>query len=152
MTPTEAAEFWLFPEAEDEPPPPASEDQIRRFNRDHQIELPESFVILYSQQNGGGTQHLPDPFWSLDDPVCPVSSLVTVGDWTHDEDAKRYWQMTFGDPGRVVVFFGDGHFYFALNYNELKLGEPMVWYITDDNAYSTTRSFEQWIRNHDRSA
>lgn len=145
MTPEEAAKFWHFPESEDPPPGPATDEQINGLQDRYGIKLPESFVTLYQHQNGGGTSKHPDAFWSIRDPQCPVASLEDVAEWTHDDDAKGFWARTFADSSRVIVFFGDGHFYFGLNYDDLSLGEPAVWYITADKAESTGKTFEQWI-------
>jgi hypothetical protein len=75
-----------------------------------------------------------------------VSSLADIAEWTDDDDVKAFWARTFPNPSRLIVFFGDGHFYFGLNYDDQSSDEPAVWYITNDNAESTGKTFEQWIQ------
>lgn len=44
-----------------------------------------------------------------------------------------------------MVFFGDGHFYFALNFNDTIGDEPIVWYVDDNGAKRTGLRFEDWL-------
>lgn len=145
MTPAEARTFWHFPEAEDPPPGPATESMIHDFNSRHGISLPESFVTLYRCQNGGASPLHDDSFWSIDGEVTPLTTLELLCDGYHDEDLVSTWTSLLGDLSRVVVFFGDGHFYFALNFNDTIGDELIVWYVDDNGAKRTGLHFEDWL-------
>ncbi len=145
MTPTEAQAFWNCPESEDEPPKPATDAMIREFNNHHGISLPDSFVTLYRCQNGGASRIHYDSFWSINGEITPLTTLDRLCDGYHDEDLVNAWRASLGDLSRVVVFFGDGHFYFTLNFNDTIGDEPIVWYVDDNGAKRTGLHFEDWL-------
>lgn len=145
MTPAEAKAFWHFPDLEDSPPEPATDAMIQEFNERHLLRLPDSFVALYQVQNGGLSPTHYQTFWSINDDVCPLTTLDQVCDGRHDDEIVGMWTKELEDLSRLVVFFGDGHFYFALNFNDLQEDEPIVWYLDDNGAKRTGMRFEPWL-------
>lgn len=145
MTPAEAATFWHCPESEDPPSEPATDAMIREFNARHGVALPDSFATLYKSQNGGASRLHGDSFWSIDAEIVPLTTLDRLCDGYHDEDVVAAWTELAGELSQIVVYFGDGHFYFALNFNDVDGGEPIVWYFDDNGAKRTGMQFEGWL-------
>jgi hypothetical protein len=149
MDTDDAIRFWTLPDGSraDDARPPVTDSQLAAFTQQFGVELPSDLVELYRQQNGGFSVRFESLFWPIahggnDD----VTNLRTLCETYHDDEGmSRLWTSCMGDLANVFVFLGDGHFYFVLNYNDQKNGEPIVAYVDDNGVRTTGQTFAEWI-------
>jgi hypothetical protein len=149
MDTNDAFRFWTLPDGSraDDASPPVPDSQIAKFSQQFGVDLPKALIELYRQQNGGFSAHFESVFWPISNGENDdMTSLGTLCETYHeDENLDRLWTSLMDDLTKVIVFLGDGHFYFVLNYNECRNGEPIVWYVDENNAKSTGQTFAEWI-------
>lgn len=144
--------LWLLPDGEPafDALPPMTETQLCRFVDQFSVELPVLMVQLYRLQNGGFADRFQSSFWSIgigENTDC--TSLQKLCKTYHDdEELEQLWSSLLGDLSNVIVFLGDGHFYFTLNYNQVEGDEPIIWFVDENGAQSTGQNFESWIRSY----
>lgn len=144
-----AIRFWTFPDgsrAEDRRPP-VTDSQLATFAQEFGVELPTALIELYQQQNGGFSIRFESLFWPIgqggSDDLTTLRKLCET--YHENEGLERRWASLLGDLGSVIVFLGDGHFYFVLNYNDKKNKEPTVCYVDDNGVKATGHTFAEWI-------
>jgi hypothetical protein len=149
MDTQDAIRFWTFHDGTraDDARSPVTDSQLTAFSHRFCIQLPPALIELYRQQNGGFSDRFESLLW----PICTgesddaTSLRILCGTYHEDEDLERQWTSLMGDLANVIVFLGDGHFYYVLNYNRCDNGDPIVWYVDENGARSTGQSFAQWI-------
>lgn len=149
MDSNDAVRFWTLPDGSlpEDANPPVTDAQLAFFRQQYDFQLPDALVVLYRQQNGGFSIRFESLFWPIAQGASDdVTTLHTLCETFHqDEDLERQWAILLGDLGNVLVFLGEGHFYFVLNYNQQKNGEPTVCYVDENGVRETTQTFEEWI-------
>lgn len=149
MDTNDAIRFWALPDGSiaEDARPPVTDAQLAMFAQRFGLELPAALVQLYRQQNGGFSVRFESLFWPIEHQENDdITNLRTLCETYHDDEAVgRLWTSWLGDVANVFVFLGDGHFYFVLNYNDRKNGEPVVYYIDDNGVKSTKQTFAEWI-------
>ncbi|QDU08400.1 hypothetical protein [Gimesia aquarii] len=95
---------------------------------------------------GGFSERHLFSFWSIQlGKNSNITTLQSLMDY-HDEDGlESIWKKQLGDLNRVFIILGDGHFYFVLNYHEIRDGQPIVWYVSDEVVRSTSFNFADWL-------
>ncbi|QDT99595.1 SMI1/KNR4 family protein [Gimesia aquarii] len=148
MATNDITRLWTFSDGSQAPdaPPPVTDAQLDEFEIRYGIKLPPEMIKLYQQQNGGFSERHLFSFWSIqlgkNSDITTLSSLID----DHDEDGlESIWKKQLGDLNRVFIILGDGHFYFVLNYNEIRDGQPIVWYVSDEVVRSTSLNFADWL-------
>lgn len=95
------------------------------------VKLPESYLALLREQNGGYLRRGDHPSGH-----APVNVLAGIGpsyphlqrDWSGVKSAMAEMKAKKPkDIDRLIAFCGDGHYYYCLDYR--KPGEPRVTYI-----------------------
>lgn len=142
-------QLWLLPDGEpaDDAPPPLTDSQLGRFVEQFSVEPPAVMIQLYRLQNGGFVERFQSSFWPIsrgENTDC-TSLKVLCETYHHDEDLEQRWASNLGDLSTVIVFLGDGHFYFTLNYNHGHQEDPIVWFVDENGAKSTGKNFESWL-------
>lgn len=149
MAESDITRLWTFADGTTAPdaPSPVSDVQVNAFEQRFGVKLPSALIELYRQQNGGFSERHLAAFWSIErGSNTDITSLqVLVTDYHEDADLETEWAQRLGDLTRIVVILGDGHFYFVLNYNDMRDGEPSVWYMADCVTRSTSKTFANWL-------
>ncbi len=148
------------------PPSPCSDDEFALFEKKHQVKLPRELKELYMIQNGGHInfpnfrkETASDEYkdYCYDDLIENMlridvndnginQSIAPVHLGGYDDDLIQLFRTNCGDLNLIFPFEGDGHTYYALNYNENK-EEPNVVCVdaecefTMHEVYSSFRSF-----------
>jgi hypothetical protein len=124
--------------------PPLTDEEVRACETEFGVCFPAALIDLLKEQNGGYFENwdfkLNGRDYSIDD-VTGISSSAKWGaiqplggvldpEFFLPEELQRIREV-IGDPARVLPFSGDGHYFYALDYNRLnKKGEPTVAYIS----------------------
>lgn len=149
MTDKSITRLWTFADGTTAPdaPQPVTDEQINSLERKFLIKLPATMIELYRRQNGGFSEHHMESLWSIErGNNCDMTSLQVLATTYHEDPGlEAEWRLSLGDLSRVIVMLGDGHYYFALNYNDLHEGEPRVWYVADSIVRSTAMLFGDWL-------
>lgn len=143
---------WLLDDGSRPPDvlPPVTVEQLDAFKARYGLDLPMAMRDLYQIQNGGFSLRYECIFWPIE---CgrndDMTTLAELASSYHQDDAlSDMWRNSLGDLARVVVYLGDGHFYYVLNYNDTVGVEPTVWMVTESSCKSTKETFGDWLLRH----
>ena len=100
-----------------------------------QVKLPESYINLMFEQNGGVPFHQAFPCsvpnsWA-DDHV-PVEQIFGIGEEgiLQSEYLIEEWEL----PNKIVIFSGDGPGWLAMDYRQKTTEPPIIWIDTEEDA------------------
>jgi len=123
------------------------------------VKFPPSLVETYRRHNGGVLRECDSPEYlmplSADDTadfgqcIRPVTSYKERREVVF-EDQLEWIEEEYGDPALIFPLYTDGHFVYALNFNERgREGEPSIVYIDFEccNNEDVAESFGQWIES-----
>lgn len=111
--------------------PPLTDEALREAERELGVTLPEDYVALLRQQNGGVVSDDCGAFpttqatgWAPDH--VGFADMMGIGPDFQTIASSTYWSEEWGLPAPVVMLTGDGHWWIALDYRGG--GEPsVVW-------------------------
>jgi hypothetical protein len=123
--------------------PPLTDEEVRVCEAQFGVRFPAALIDLLKEQNGGYFENSDfklngRDYWIED--VAGISSSAGWGaiqplgrvidpDFFLPEESQQIREV-IGDLAKMLPFTGDGHFFYALDYNRLnKGGEPTVAYI-----------------------
>jgi hypothetical protein len=111
--------------------PPLTEEALRETERELGVALPEAYVTLLRQQNGGVVSDAYSAF-PMSEPTGWAPDHVAFGDMMgigrdfETIGSSTYWAAEWELPSPVVMLTGEGHWWIALDYRAG--GEPsVVW-------------------------
>ena len=111
-----------------------NKDDIRNAEQLLNVKLPEAYIKLMLEQNGGVPIHQSFPCkisngWA-DDHV-PVHGIYGIGEEgiLNSQYLIQEWDL----PNNVVLFSGDGHSWLAMDYRQTKNGPPIIWIDTEQD-------------------
>ena len=105
-----------------------NKDDISNAEQLLNVKLPDSYIKLMLEQNGGVPIHLSFPCeisnsWA-DDHVF-VHGIYGIGE--EGILQSQYLIEEWGLPNDVVLFSGDGHSWLAMDYRQTKNEPPIIW-------------------------
>ena len=111
-----------------------TKDDIKNAEQLLNIKLPEAYIKLMLEQNGGVPIHQSFPCnnpngWAEDH--VPVHEIYGIG-----EDGilqSQYLIKEWDLPNNVVLFSGDGHSWLAMDYRQTKKNPPIIWIDTEQD-------------------
>lgn len=150
----EISRFWKITDPtlhDGEFPLPVADYQLEAFEQKFGVPLPSQIIALYRHQNGGFSERHLGSFWSIEsDEEESITTLQNLIAEVHeDATLEADWRQHLGGLDRVFAIFGDGHFYFVLNYNDLRENQPTVWYMDESTIRSTSLTFGEWLFRRD---
>ena len=123
--------------------PPLTDEEVRACEAEFGIRFPAALVKLLKEQNGGYFENSDfklngRDYWIEDvagisssarwDAIQPLGRVIDPEFFTPEESEQI--RQVIGDLGKILPFTGDGHFFYALDYNRLNPeGEPTVAYV-----------------------
>ncbi|WP_079527455.1 SMI1/KNR4 family protein [Solibacillus isronensis] len=112
------------------------------------VELPEAYINLLKEQNGGYIEYNSIPCPSnqkLEDNTIDIDYIMGIGKDTGILDSSELiqeWEL----PENIVLFSGDGHSWFAFDYRIHKKNPPIILIDTESNIIlSIATSFKQFL-------
>lgn len=106
--------------------PPVTDEMVKKAERILGVKLPDTFIELLRQQNGGYTKGFAFPMkkkttWA-DDHV-PLNELFGIvvnknSDSGHNILQTDYMIKEWGLPEKLVLLTGDGHWWITLDYRK----------------------------------
>jgi hypothetical protein len=142
--------------AESDETPPLNDEMLSAYEVKFGIKLPSALVELLRVKNGGaidnsdfrinGQDHMIQVLFGISRDreyfmIRPVSEILETTDCL---ELIEEVEKVAGDPSRIYVFDGDGHYYHALDYNNQTAGEPSVIFIeleSEVNFHKIAESF-----------
>ncbi len=131
----------------DEPNPPVSDALVRELETLLGVKLPESYIALMREHNGGflKAQLVPvngevpgDLAGYIDNGFVSVASIAGLN---ADPDASgsisqtAYMTKEWNLPDRLVLLDGDGHTWVALDYRQLEIDPPVIFLESETGHY-----------------
>ncbi|MEC2074038.1 SMI1/KNR4 family protein [Alkalihalophilus marmarensis] len=129
---------------------PLTEEMIKKAEADLEIKLPDSYIKLLKQQNGGYLKfnaHPTDVQTSWASNHVQVDHLFGIGVGTEKGILDSSYLIQEWDlPENIVLISGDGHAWIALDYRNTN-SEPAVMYIDveQEHELQLAHNFESFI-------
>ncbi|PYZ97014.1 hypothetical protein CR205_13160 [Alteribacter lacisalsi] len=115
---------------------PLTDKNIKIAEKKLRVKLPDSFVNILKQQNGGYitcNAHPSDVPTSWADDHVPVDHFFGIGMGKEKGILdSEYFIQEWGLPDNVVLISGDGHSWIALDYRGRKTEPPVIFIDVDD--------------------
>lgn len=114
---------------------PLTEEKVQKAEKELGVKLPDSYINLLKEQNGGYIHHDAHPAstpnsWA-DDHVS-VEYIMGIGEENGILESGYYieeWDL----PAGVVLISGDGHSWIALDYRSTKENPPVIFIDPDQD-------------------
>lgn len=111
------------------------------------VKLPEAYIKLMFEQNGGTPYHQAYPCniangWANDH--VPVDHIFGIGEEgiLQSHYLIKEWDL----PSDIVIFSGDGHGWLAMDYRQKTKEPPIIWIEQDQNILiEVARDFSSFI-------
>ncbi|WP_421381889.1 SMI1/KNR4 family protein [Bacillus salacetis] len=103
-----------------------SETQIKEAEKELQIKLPEEYIQLILEQNGGEILFNAHPLPSSEMEHINIEHIMGIG---RDNGLleNSYLLQEWGMPDGLILLSGDGHAWTALDYRDTKENPPVVF-------------------------
>jgi len=123
----------IWEDGEDKPKP-LTEKTIAKAEKMLKVKLPDSYIHLLKQQNGGYIIYNAFPTnkpnsWAEDHIYIDRILGITKEDGILDTE---YLIQEWGLPTDIVLFSGDGHSWIAFDYRKTKEEPPIIYIDTED--------------------
>ena len=127
---------------------PLTEQMIIKAEAKLKVKLPESYINLLKEQNGGSIQYNAFPMsvpTSWADDHINVDHILGIGEQQGIVESD-YFINEWGLPENIVLFSGDGHSWVAFDYRN-KTEEPPILYIDIDaeQIIEIASNFDQFL-------
>jgi hypothetical protein len=142
--------------------PPLTDDEVRVCEADFGLRFPQALIDLLKEQNGGYFENSDFKIQGTDLTINEVIGISSSEKWGRLQPLSRILDPenfpeedlaeirdVIGDLSKIIPFDGDGHYYYALDYNRLnRSGEPTVLYLDIEGGAScrkVTDSFAELL-------
>ncbi len=133
-------------------PLPVTDSIIEMAEKKLGVKLPESYIKLLKDQNGGSiiyNAHPAPKHEVFDDLFIEVEYLDGIGKnggILDSEELIEEWKM----PKGLVLFNGDGHYWLAFDYRHTSSNPPIVYVDNNDEisqVITLARNFDDFLEN-----
>ncbi|GAF18238.1 hypothetical protein JCM19046_2800 [Bacillus sp. JCM 19046] len=125
-----------------------TDEVLQEAERRFGVQLPEAYVELLKQQNGGSLEAnaVPSPSEKIEEPYIEVTEIYGIGEDMGIYDTSyliQEWEL----PEKIVLFSGTGHAWLAFDYRKTSANPPIVYIETDaeTKVYKLADDFAQFL-------
>lgn len=107
---------------------PLTPEKVESAQRELKVKLPDSYLKLLKEQNGGSLYLNAFPVSFEDEVHLAVDYLLGIGENKREGiQQSGYFIKEWGLPKRIVLLSGDGHTWIALDYREVNENPPIIY-------------------------
>lgn len=110
---------------------------LEKWEKKYGLKLPERLVAEFNSKNGGTLAinrfKVGEEIINIHEifgisPDDQYSCMAPLSNW-HSWEEEGLNLKDHGDPKKLVLLYGDGHFYYCLDYNGTPAGKPKISYV-----------------------
>jgi len=126
---------------------PLTPEKVKSAQRELKVKLPDSYLKLLEEQNGGSLYLNAFPVSFEDEDHLAVDYLLGIGENKREGiQQSRYFIKEWGLPKRIVLLCGDGHTWIALDYREVNENPPIIYIdVEQEIEKQLSSSFDEFV-------
>lgn len=126
---------------------PLTREKVESAQSELKIKLPDSYLKLLKEQNGGSLYLNAFPISFEDEDHLAVDYLLGIGENKREGiQQSGYFIKEWGLPKRIVLLCGDGHTWIALDYREVNVSPPIIYIDVElEIEKQLSLSFEEFV-------
>ena len=126
---------------------PLTPKKVESAQSELKVKLPDSYIKLLEEQNGGSLYLNAFPTSLEDDDHLAVDYLLGIGENKREGVQQSvYFIKEWGLPKRIVLLFGDGHTWIALDYREVNENPPIIYIdVEQEIEKQLSSSFDEFV-------
>lgn len=142
-----------------DPNPPLTEDVRQEVEKLLGVALPDSYVTLMRERNGGNLEEqlvlfdgkIPEGMeYYVGDGYISIGAIFGINPNPNAMGSitqTTYMTKEWGLPDGLVLLDGDGHIWIALDYRQIKDNPPVIYLVSDTGQYITIAdSFAEFLK------
>jgi len=126
---------------------PLTPEKVESVQRELKVKLPDSYLKLLKEQNGGSLYLNAFPISFEDEDHLAVDYLLGIGENKREGiQQSGYFIKEWGLPKRIVLLCGDGHTWIALDYREVNENPPIIYIdVEQEIEKQLSSSFDEFV-------